>query len=80
MNDFTKDELQLIHDGLSYAAGASMETGGMLKDILYPVAKKIQSLIDNYCEHECNGEVEIFVDTCSKCSAYLLREPFHDNQ
>ena len=52
MNDFTKDELKLIHDGLSYAAGASLENGSMIKDVLYPVAKKIQSMIDNYCEHE----------------------------
>jgi len=52
MNDFTKDELEIIHDGLCYAAGASVETGGMMKHILYPVAKKIQCMIDNYCEHD----------------------------
>ena len=69
MNDFTKKELKLIHDGLSYAAGASIETGGMIRDILYPMAYKIQSMINNYCEHEtdaggCSGEM---IYKCKKC-------------
>jgi hypothetical protein len=59
MNDFTKEELRLIHDGLCYASGASLETGGMMKDILMPVAKKIQSLIDNYCEHDLQQYINI---------------------
>ena len=75
MNDFTKEELELIHDGLAYAAGSSMETGGMMKDILYPVAKKIKFMINNYCDHNNHGgESEIFVDTCAKCNKYILRE------
>ena len=52
MNDFTKEELQLIHNGLCYAAGASLETGGMMENILIPVAKKIQTMIDNYDEQK----------------------------
>lgn len=67
MTDFTKEELQLIHDGLAYAAGASIETGGMMKDILYPVAKKIQSLIDNYCEHEWGYDQHHKRGNCLKC-------------
>ncbi len=40
MNDFTKEELQLIHD---YVKG-NIKT--------YAIADKIQSMIDNYCKHE----------------------------
>ncbi len=41
MNDFTKEELEQIMHGLYHAN---------ISD--WPIAKKIQSLIDNYCEHE----------------------------
>lgn len=66
MNDFTKKELKLIHEGLCYAAGASLETGCMMKDILMPVASKIQSLIDNYCEQHEADEFEN-LDYCKHC-------------
>jgi hypothetical protein len=65
MNDFTKEELELIHDGLSYAAATSIETGGMIKDFLLPVAKKIQYMIENYCEHE-NSWADVYCDDCKK--------------
>ncbi len=70
MNDFTKEELNILR-------------AAMGEILFFPETKrvinKIQSLIDNYCEHECNGEVETFIDTCRKCNAYLLRESHHDN-
>ena len=43
MNDFTKDELTEIYEALM--------------DTLVPISEylpsKVQSMIDNYCEHEC---------------------------
>lgn len=63
MNEFTKDELIIIKKCLEYRGTAKL-------------VKKTQSIIENYCEHECNGEIEIFVDTCSKCNAYLLRDEY----
>lgn len=75
MNEFTKEELEYLHETLDTNCSLYYEP-----DIAYSLRDKLKFMIDNYCEHECNGEVEIFVDTCSKCSVYLLREPFHDNK
>lgn len=63
MNDFTKEELEDIHravylcDKVGYEVNAS--------DIL----PKIQSMIDNYCEHEpSDAHYEQFRwQLCSKC-------------
>lgn len=70
MNELTKEELELIHEELCYAAGASIETGGMMKDILYRVATKLQFLIDNYCDHEYRHSNEAHF----KCINCGLRE------
>lgn len=67
MNDFTKDELELIHDGLAYAAGASLETGGEIAILLIPIAKKIQSMIDKYCEHKNAYQFTSFRLKCDDC-------------
>lgn len=79
MNEFTKKELETIIDAFNFIYGApSWRTIEGWDDELQD---KIQSMIDNYCEHnESGGEVEIFVDTCSKCNAYLLREFHYDNE
>lgn len=77
MNDFTKAELLDICFLLQDWYRHEDKEGKAPHDKLF---RKIQSMIDNYCEHECNGEVEIFVDTCSKCNDYMLREVKHDNQ
>lgn len=77
MNDFTKEELQIIHlDMTTYIRINRILTESPSHKSL---RDKIESMIDDYCEHECNGEVEIFIDTCCKCKAYLLREAYHDN-
>ena len=60
MNDFTKEELILI---LKFLRGAySIESDGCeLK------AEKIQSLIDNYCEHESKINIGEAPMICKKC-------------
>lgn len=44
MNDFTKEELKLIIDKLGLLRFSQFEGCGKL-------VNKIQSMIDNYCEH-----------------------------
>ncbi len=69
MNDFTKEELQIIVDcvkGFAWDCEANIDTTCKLK-------AKIQSMIDNYCEHIHGGEAEIFVDVCNKCDSLLPR-------
>ena len=68
-NDFTKEELENILtcvNAISYNNEASSLTLKSSQD-------KIQSLIDNYCEHDTiGGEIDLFIDTCSKCNAFIL--------
>ena len=75
MNEFTKEELEsILNWGDVYCEfGASW-----MYKAHKPLMDKLQSMIDNYCDHECNGEKEIFVDTCKKCNAYLLRESYYE--
>lgn len=57
MNDFTKEELKFITMALDRYA---------IKDCY--LDKKIQSMIDNYCDHEKGGIEHIeFMDICKKC-------------
>lgn len=56
MNDFTKEELQLIHE---YLCG-NIRT--------YVLADKVQSIIDNYCEHDFHPVLSPFkIESCHKC-------------
>ena len=35
--------------------------------------EKLCSMINNYCEHDTiGGEIDLFIDTCSKCNAFIL--------
>ena len=45
MNDFTKEELEYIHEALNSLG----KLGWVKSNILFKY--KIQSMIDNYCEH-----------------------------
>ena len=69
MNDFTKEELF----DLKYAIEKMREPG---KDILgfYKLRDKIQSMIDNYCEHDHKSYYEhVPVYECTKCQMVMLR-------
>jgi len=59
MNDFTKEELQQIRGGLDWWLDNDWHSSHVL-------VQKIQSMIDNYCEHECNHE-NIDTNICYKC-------------
>ena len=58
MNDFTKEELEQIEYSLLYT-GMDGET----------VLLKLQSMIDNYCEHEFKiiGSGKCLSQKCDKC-------------
>ena len=68
MNDFTKEELKFFLMAIKPFYFLWRESSLKLES-------KIQSLIDNHCDHDDGGgEVEIFSDTCKKCDPYVLRE------
>ena len=76
MNDFTKEELQIILlDMHTYIIKTPLlKESPTHKDL----RNKVEEMIDNYCEHHDKGEVDIFVDICGKCNAYMLREMYHE--
>ena len=62
-NEFTKEELEKLRDGLNYAVGNPY---GFTADSISPLYNKIKSMIEHYCEHvwtDGSGN-NIF---CSKC-------------
>lgn len=62
MNDFTKEELNLINNALcTYLTGVSPIEMEHLQE-------KIQSMIDNYCAHDYKETIwQCQVTACSKC-------------
>ena len=64
MNDFTKEELKFISDLLTYQSSENMNEE--LRD-------KVDSMIDNYCEHEPGYYVtpDENILTCHKCKKRL---------
>ena len=56
MNDFTKKELIEIQEAVNY----------WHEGIETRLTDKLQSMIDNYCEHECNHE-NLDTNICYKC-------------
>jgi hypothetical protein len=65
MNDFTKEELQHIYDGLWMLSKLGWEKSDLTK------CKKIAEMIDGYCEHEPDGDFHV-VDKCKKCGAMVV--------
>ena len=63
MNDFTKLELELLYQCVT--GNRNYQGGQMFPEL----NNKIQSLIDNYCDHELipNGSGNYI---CSKCPMY----------
>lgn len=83
VNDFTKEELETIVDAFNFIHGAPAwrNTEGWDDKL----QEKIQSMIDNYCDHKPNSlgiscspdnKVLYTVNKCSKCERFY----FDDNQ
>ena len=59
MNDFTKEELEELLDNIDQ----SLITVGEQAEI---ILSKLQSMIDNYCEHEIEVDYSPY-GLCKKC-------------
>lgn len=53
MNEFTKEELQHIYDGLWMLSKLGWEKSDLTK------CKKIAGMIDNYCENDSIGQSDL---------------------
>jgi hypothetical protein len=63
MNEFTKEELKFIH--------RSLEQLKWHKSSYFMI--KIQSMIDNYCEHREEIKESFYVENkCDKCSQIIF--------
>ena len=73
MNDFTKEELNIIADALALLIGRCSIMNN-LKDVVLHLSERIESMIDNYCEHEWkltfSGSI-IKGIYCQKCAIKL---------
>lgn len=66
MNDFTKEELISILDAFNYVEDdPCWRNVGGIDD---PLKSKIQSMIDNYCEHinKCTNHNTLVCEGCGK--------------
>jgi hypothetical protein len=83
MNDFTKEELTTIIDAFNFIHGAAAwrTTEGWDDEL----QDKIQSMIDNYCEHDHKVQYRLptpvdelfsgkerYVFLCIECNEYFL--------
>lgn len=65
MNDFTKEELEsMLNWGDVYSEFGQSWTYKIMK----PLMDKIQSKIDNYCEHRNLTQDSAMVDCCLDCN------------
>lgn len=71
MNDFTKEELNILHEFLDTACELYSEP-----DSTYSLRDKIQTMIDNYCEHEGSEPKLVLVKNCVKCNSHLETRPW----
>ena len=74
MNDFTKEELQIAKDGIDWMISeCEMSHNKTNADEWRRVKEKIQSMIDNYCEHHlCNIDKKYSPLRCLKCQKIIL--------
>jgi hypothetical protein len=66
MNEFTKDELELLRDGLNYGVSNPY---GFTVDTVMPLYNKLKSMIDNYCEHDHSRSgfgIPVICDDCNE--------------
>ncbi len=75
MNDFTKDELGILHTAIDYWISNIALKGAKISPV---ILTKIQSIIDNYCDHISDGYIYTNSDftngnpfKCEKCGGYF---------
>lgn len=63
MNDFTKHELEYLFEAIDSDIECFNEP-----EIAYSARDKLQSMIDNYCEHEkMEFDGDVYGYSCKKC-------------
>ena len=74
MNDFTKEELIALKNGIEYLPN-SVNLDNKYQEMCDGIIVKIKSLIDNYCEHEwrCWDDEHNTMD-CIKCGHTRIGE------
>ena len=71
MNDFTKEELEIIFSDVSQC---DMEYSRSVEHDA--VMSKIQFMIANYCEHESGEPRLVLAKECIKCNQHLETRPW----
>lgn len=66
VNDFTKEELAMLKNGIQYLSDRTSLSEGYL-NAHNALENKLQSLIDNYCEHEKTIRDSAMITACCKC-------------
>lgn len=76
MNDLTKEELSICSEGLAWLIESHSSEYSPREVLLWrPVMDKIQSLIDNFCEHEALGFVgDVYGYDCKRCEKRFTSE------
>ena len=74
MNEFTKDELIKLKNGLEYLPESVNLSSKYLEDCSV-ILKKLESMIDNYCEHEWHSGGNRPWLHCIKCKSNFNHEP-----
>lgn len=72
MNEFTKEELSMLKNGIQYLSDRTSLSEGYLV-AHNALENKIQSMIDNYCEHSKHiyyGDIP--VGECTKCHMVMI--------
>jgi len=64
MNDFTKEELSMLKNGIQYLSDRTSLSERYL-EAHNSLESKIQSLIDNYCEH-LDSNISFVCEDCGR--------------
>jgi hypothetical protein len=65
MNDFTKEELSMMADGIVFIK-SQCKMSDETRNNIHILDEKLCSMIDNYCEHVWTDDSE-GTDVCEKC-------------
>jgi hypothetical protein len=69
MNDFTKDELIILKNGLECLPIARNLSMGYMATCIV-LKDKLNSMIENYCDHDGEIGKDYPAEKCMKCGAY----------
>ncbi len=71
MNDFTKEELEDLLDSLNASLDADTSCDSTWRKDIRALKNKLQSLINNYCEHTESYKTGADVRRCCECEQII---------